>query len=122
MRPRIKIIKDDFERLCGLFCTLDDVSGWFKCSPDTIERWVKRTYKETFADILKRYSSSAKVSLRRKQLELANRGSVPLLIWLGKQHLNQKDKHELSTDDVRPFTLAYTISDLRMDNDEPTDV
>lgn len=122
MRPRIKIIKDDFERLCGLFCTLDDVSGWFKCSPDTIERWVKRTYKETFADILKRYSSSAKVSLRRKQLELANRGSVPLLIWLGKQHLNQKDKHELSADDVRPFTLAYTISDLRMDNDEPTDV
>ena len=33
-----------------------------------------------------------KVSIKRKQFELAMQGNVQMLIWLGKQHLGQKDK------------------------------
>ena len=42
-------------------------------------------------------------SLRSKQIEMANAGSVPMLIWLGKQFLGQKDKHEHSTDPDAPM-------------------
>ena len=114
-RPLINIDQKQFEALCGLFCTLDDIAGWFKCSPDTIERWCKRTYKEGFAETLKRYSASAKVSIRRKQIDVATKGkgNVSMLIWLGKQHLGQKDKTEITNDDVKPFTLAYSIADLK---------
>lgn len=34
-------------------------------------------------------------SLRRKQWEVARNGSVPMLIWLGKQYLGQSDRQEV---------------------------
>jgi hypothetical protein len=39
-----------------------------------------------------------KVSLRRKQIELALDGSIPLLIFLGKNLLGQSDKVEEKTE------------------------
>ena len=98
-RPPIEIDKVEFEKLCGLHATLVEIADWFDCSEDTIENWCKKTYGVTFSEILKRKSSKAKVSLRRKQYETAMKGNVVLMIWLGKQHLGQRDyKHvELDT-------------------------
>ena len=93
-RPKIEINQTEFEKLCAIWCTLDDIAGWFGCSPDTIERWCKRKYRETFADIYKKKSSMGAVSIRRKQFELAQKGNVTLLIWLGKQKLGQRDHFE----------------------------
>ena len=93
-RPRIEIDKTAFEKLCGLLCTLDDISGYFNCSPDTIERWCKATYNANFADTFKRYSSIGKVSLRRKQFKLADK-SAAMAIFLGKQYLGQQDHIEV---------------------------
>lgn len=92
-RPRIEIKKDEFEKLCGLQCTLDEIAGWYKCSEDTIERWCKRTYDKCFADIYKTYSANGKISLRRYQLKLSEK-SAAMAIWLGKQWLGQKEKFE----------------------------
>jgi hypothetical protein len=33
-----------------------------------------------------------RLSLRRRQLRAAAKGSVPMLIWLGKQYLGQRDQ------------------------------
>lgn len=106
-RKYIQIDKDQFEKLCGLYCSLTDIAGWFHCSPDTIERWCKRTYEDrTFAEILKEYSSRTTASLRRKQIDVALSGQVAMLIWLGKQHLNQSDKIEQK---VEQKTVEYKI-------------
>jgi hypothetical protein len=94
-RPTIKINQEEFEKLVGLCCTLDDIAGWFNCSPDTIENWCKKTYKETFSDTYKKKAAKGKVSLRRKQMEVALSGNVTMLIWLGKQHLGQVDKQDI---------------------------
>ena len=100
-RPKIEISKEDFEKLCGLQCTLDEISGFFKCSPDTIERWAKRTYSVKFADIYKKYSITGKMSLRRMQFKLAEK-SAAMAIFLGKQYLGQKDVYESANpDDVK---------------------
>ncbi len=90
-RPKIEIPKDEFEKLCAIWCTLNDIAGWFDCSPDTIERWCKRTYGETFADTYKKKSMKGKISIRRKQFELAQKGNVGLLIWLDKNHMGGRD-------------------------------
>lgn len=92
-RPRKEIDQGSFEKLCGLQCTLDEISGFFECSPDTIENWCKRTYKDTFSEIHKRHSQSGKVSLRRTQFRLAEK-SPAMAIFLGKQYLGQRDKVE----------------------------
>lgn len=90
-RPRIEIDKDMFEKLCALFCTAVEIAGFFDCSDDTINMWCKRTYGETFAETFKKKCAPGKVSLRRKQYELAMGGSVPMAIFLGKQYLGQRD-------------------------------
>lgn len=103
-RPVIEIKKEQFESLCNLQCTLDEIAGFFKCSHDTIERWCKKTYGEGFAYIYKVYSQNGKISLRRLQFKLAEK-SYAMAIWLGKQYLGQTDKIEATTsfEDLTPL-------------------
>lgn len=87
----IPIKKEEFEKLCQIQCTIEEISGWFHCSVDTIERWCKRTYKVKFADIFEQKRQGGKVSLRRAQMQAALAGNITMLIWLGKQYLGQSD-------------------------------
>ena len=89
-RPQKEIDKKIFENLCGLQCTLEEIAGVFDCSVDTIERWCKREYRETFAEVYKKHSAKGKTSLRRIQLKLAEK-SAAMAIFLGKNYLGQKD-------------------------------
>ena len=89
-RPRKEIDNKIFENLCGLQCTLEEIAGVFDCSADTIERWCKREYGETFADVYKKHSAKGKTSLRRTQFKLAEK-SAAMAIFLGKNYLGQKD-------------------------------
>lgn len=92
-RPRTEIDQEQFEKLCGLQCSLNEIAGWFRCSDDTIENWCKREYKMNFSDVYKKYATSGKISLRRYQFELAQKHPA-MAIWLGKQYLGQKDAPE----------------------------
>ena len=92
-RPRKEINKTEFEKLCGLQCTLEEIAGFFECSEDTIERWCKREYEMRFADAYKTWASQGKISLRRNQLKLSEK-SAAMAIWLGKQWLGQREMIE----------------------------
>ncbi len=92
-RPRKEIDEIQFEKLCGLQCTEEEIAGFFDCSIDTIERWCKRTYNETFAEAFKKHSAKGKMSLRRNQFKLSEK-SAAMAIFLGKQYLGQKDNFE----------------------------
>ena len=48
-RPRKYIDKDEFEKLCGLQCTKQDICGWFDVTDKTLDAWVKRTYRSSFS-------------------------------------------------------------------------
>lgn len=98
-RPRVEIDKEQFEKLCSLQCTLDEIAGWFGCSQDTIERWCKRELDGSFADTYKKYSVQGKISLRRIQFKQAEK-STAMAIWLGKQWLGQKDQIVTTSEDT----------------------
>ena len=110
-RPKIQIDQTQFEKLCNILCTLDDIAGFFDCSVDTIENWSKRTYGMTFSDVYKKKAAIGRVSLRRKQFEVAMSGDRTLLIWLGKQQLGQRDTfpEEIQTTPIIPST--YKLHD-----------
>lgn len=102
-RPQIKIDWTEFDKLCAMHCTLIEISEWFKCSEDTIERIVKREKKMTFAEYLKRKSSMGKISLRRQMYQTAmgiGKGATTMQIWLSKNYLDYSDKLEKRIDDV----------------------
>jgi len=94
-RPRIEFTEEmwkEFESLCEIQCTLIEVASWFRCSEDTIERRVKEKYDTTFAEVFKLKRGVGRISLRRRQFQKAEEGHPTMLIWLGKQYLDQKDK------------------------------
>lgn len=89
-RPRKDIDKSNFEKLCGLFCTLDEIAGFFDCSEDTIERWCKREYEQSFAEISAKKRGLGKISLRRAGLELAKKNAA-VHIFYCKNYLGMTD-------------------------------
>lgn len=109
-RPRLNIDKEQFEKLCSIQCTLNEIAGFFNCSEDTIERWCERTYKEGFADVYSKKRGIGKVSLRRSQFRMAETNPT-MAIWLGKQYLGQTDRQEVavtkSDDDTIREMEAY---------------
>lgn len=90
-RPRKEIDYDQLEKLCQLQCTLLEIAYFFGCSDDTIENRVKERFDMTFSEYYKKYSAHGKISLRRFQFEAAKKGNTSMLIWLGKQHLEQRE-------------------------------
>lgn len=106
-RPRIEIDREDFEKLCGFMCTKREISSWFNVSDDTIERWCKKTYGQTFAVIYEQKADQGRISLRRTQFKKALDGNIPLLIWLGKQYLGQAEKVEEKVEQEVKQEITY---------------
>lgn len=89
-RPRIEINKEEFEKLCALLCSEEEIASWFDVSVDTLCRWCKREYGVTFAEIYKTKSEKGRIALRRYQFKLAEKYPA-MAIFLGKQYLGQRD-------------------------------
>lgn len=85
----------EFEALCGIMCTMQEICSFFSVSDDTLRRWCEQTYGVTTKDAIRMNSDRGKASLRRYQFELAKKNPT-MAIWLGKQYLGQTDKSDLS--------------------------
>lgn len=85
----------EFDKLCAMQCPLSEIASWFECCEDTIETAVKREQGMSFSEYFAQKRGKGKISLRRKQMELALAGDKVMLIWLGKQYLDQVDKQDL---------------------------
>lgn len=110
-RPRIEIDVGQFNKLCELQCTEEEIAGFFECSVDTIERWCKRTFGCSFADVFKQKATRGRIALRRMQLKHAEK-NASMAIFLGKQWLGQRDKIEQTITEVEDLSpLAEMLRD-----------
>ena len=89
--PKKKFFPDleQVEKLCRLNCTDDEIASFFGVCRKTVER--ERKSNPEFNDVIERGKSYGKLSLRRKQVELAHDGNPTMLIWLGKVYLGQRE-------------------------------
>lgn len=88
-----------FNQLLGMVriqCTQDEICGILEMSEQTLDTRLKERGYENFRDCYKRHGDEGRASLRRMQWKSAEEGNVTAQIWLGKQVLGQKDKHEHS--------------------------
>ena len=115
-RPRKEIDQVEFEKLCALQCTKAEIAGFFNVSEDTVERWCKRTYKESFAVVFANKRSDGKISLRRSQFRLAEKDSR-MAIWLGKQYLEQKEPIDEKRLEIELLKLESQIKDNQPEED-----
>ena len=89
-RPPKEIDQKQFENLCGLQCTEEEICGVLSCDEATLNRWCKETYGVGFSQIYKEKRQGGKASLRRQQFKIAETNAT-MAIWLGKQYLGQTD-------------------------------
>ncbi len=113
-RPRIEIDWALVERLCGIQCTHEEIASAVNISVDTLERRCKEAHGIDFAGWSKEKRGNGRIILRRLQFQAAQKGSIPMLIWLGKQYLGQRDKsnEEIEADrEARLHTLFISSKD-----------
>ena len=96
-RPKKKIDVEMVEKLATIHCSVKEIADIVGCHPDTI--------RNRFADIIARGKAHGKMSVRRKQLEVALSGQPSMLIWLGKQWLGQSESPmDEETNKILPWT------------------
>jgi hypothetical protein len=103
-------------------CNGVEIAGILGISPETLYRHCKEEHKVVFDVYSAQKKSEGKAVLRKAQFDSAKSGSVPMLIWLGKQYLEQKDKsevdHNLPSDSdilIRAKTRASDIANVKED-------
>lgn len=89
-RPKKEIKKMDFEKLCALQCTQQEICDFFGIDHKTLTRWCKRTYGQEYSQTYQEKRAGGKISLRRMQFKLAEK-SAAMAIFLGKNILGQSD-------------------------------
>lgn len=117
-RPRKKIDQKQFENLCGLQCTLEEICGWFDVTDKTLDGWCKRTYHASFSEVFKQKRGAGKISLRRSQWRLAEKNAT-MAIFLGKQFLGQRDSVDVAVTDAKSIALDE-LEKMVMQNDADT--
>ena len=115
-RPKTNIDKSNFEKLCQMQCTLEEIAGFFDCCDDTINNWCKEVYDDNFSGVYKKKSMIGKISLRRNQFKIAE-NNASMAIFLGKQYLGQRDNIEVEHKDLSKVEELLSKIDKEAKND-----
>lgn len=68
------------------------------CDFDTLNKHVKEKFNISFSEYKQQKGAKLRLMLFQKQFEGAMKGNTALLIWLGKQYLDQCDSPVIITD------------------------
>lgn len=79
------------EGLAGIGATQEEIANILGCSITTVKKHLRKKDSE-FASAYKKGAAAIRITLRRKQIDVAKSGNVSMLIWLGKNMLGQKDR------------------------------
>ena len=90
-RPRKVINQKQFESLCAIQCTEEEICNVLDVSEKTLISWCNEVYGESFSKVFRQKRDLGKTSLRRNQWKLAENGNSTMQIWLGKQILKQSE-------------------------------
>ena len=105
-RPPIVIDWDEFDKLCMIQCSEETIAFWFGCSIKTLQRACRAEKGLSFVQYAEQKRDKGRVGLRQKQFDLALKGDRTMLIWLGKQCLNQADKIDHRGEDGGPIKVT----------------
>lgn len=119
-RPRKDFDWILLDSLCGLdahldYCAEKQIQKWgeelnqrtiFRTRA-VIERRIRERYGLTFREYREKKKEPLRISLRKKQIDIALKGNVTMLIWMGKQHLGQTEKVEQKNETDQKLEVTY---------------
>lgn len=93
--------------------TIVDCAEMVKVSDDTLLNRIREIHGCTFSEYRNKKMSKVRISLARKQYELAMNGDRTMLIWLGKQWLGQAEKQEV-TQEIKSISINIDQDDSKL--------
>ncbi|HUX65577.1 MAG TPA: hypothetical protein VMV42_00385 [archaeon] len=104
-RPLKPISEGRVFKLASIGLTYGEIAVVEECDPSTLTK--------RLSHVIKKGHERRNASLRRKQFEVAMSGNVGMLVWLGKQYLDQRDKQEVTNG---PDPLAELLKEFSTRN------
>ena len=107
-RPKTEINLEELQKLCTLNCTMPEIASFFNMPLRTLEDRFKNDTDVRTA--IENGRNKGKLSVRRKQLQIMDEtNNATMAIWLGKQLLGQRDKHDIVTEDKGETKLSEAL-------------
>lgn len=107
IHPRVEINADALEALSAMFATVVEMAGYFGLSK---RQFLARLKEPKLADAYRSGRAKGRITLRRKQVEIATEGNSTMLRWLGVQYLGQSQKVRLvSPEEEAPDEAEDTV-------------
>ena len=100
---------DEVEHLASLGCTDAEIARYHGVKEDTLRRH--------FEEYLTRGRHQLRTTLRQAQLRVALEGNPTMLIWLGKNLLQQNEMGQ-GNDEKRPLPWSDSLVDDDIDDDD----
>lgn len=117
-RPKTKIDWSRVDDMLEKQCEGTEIAGALGIHPDTFYERVKEKHKVGFSEYKQQKRESGKSLLRKKQFEVALEGNTTMLVWLGKQYLQQTDK--VQTEDKTETLFDKWISQYETEPEADT--
>lgn len=114
-RPEKEIDWKKVDDLLTAGCLGTEIAGYFDMHPNTFYGKVEDKYKMSFTSYSQEKKAKGESILRAHQyakaLGITEKGDNTLLIWLGKQRLNQRDHREESKQVIQSVFKVNYIND-----------
>lgn len=114
-RPPKTIDWDLVEKKMEAGCSAREIYGNLRISDDTFYARFKKEFGKSFSDYADELHSYGKGNIRYTQYLKAQEGNVPMLIWLGKIWLDQKEK-EKEGEDIGKIALEISEAIKKQSN------
>lgn len=117
-RPKAEIDWRKVDSMLEAGCTGTEVSSSLGINPETLYRRCEKDNNMGFSEYLaiKRASGDRLIKMAQfdQAVKLGDRG---MLVWLGKQRLGQKDKHDVTSNDetVKPSWTVNVVDPKKED-------
>lgn len=116
-RPKKLINQKQFEELCAIQCTEEEICAVLDVDDKTLTNWCKETYNKCFSEVFREKRTGGRASLRRKQWNLAE-SNATMGIWLGKQYLGQREPEAEKGEEAAKEKTTVEIVFKKAENDE----
>jgi hypothetical protein len=108
-RPIMKINWKLAGEMCAAGCYGGPIAAALGISMQTLYDRVQTDHGKDFTTFRREHLAAGDDVLRKKQFELAKRGDKTMLIWLGKNRLGQKDRHDISGSAATPAPVINVV-------------
>jgi len=113
--PRKEVDWEQFDKLCALQCTQNEIAYQMNMCTNTLAARVKEKYDMRFFDLFQERRAPGLIALRNKQYKVAMDGDPQMLKWLGVNWLGQVSS-KITITDERPINYV-TPESMTEEND-----